>query len=508
MREQTITRSGWGEPTGKVILKFLLLCGIASSVVYVATDVLAALSWPAYDYTAQSVSQLLAIGTPTRSFVFPLMSAYNALVVAFGVGVFASAGSTRSLRVTGILLVVYGIVSHMGLTLFPLRLGETEASDNAGAHIAITAAIVLSMLLFIAVGAIARGRIFRVYSGLTIMAIIVGGALTGMQVETLAAEGSSPWLGVVERVNIYSMMLWVAVFSIALLRGGKDRGPTTTAEAARSGGTKKVTAFVGSPHKGGATYAAARGLLDELESFGDVRGEIVTLSDYDIGVCRGCKVCFDRGEERCPLKDDRDVLIEKMMTSDGVIFASPNYSFQVSGVMKVFLDRLGFLFHRPRFHGRTATAIVVQGIGGGGSIRKYLQFVAGGLGFNVVKGSVIGTLEPTTAEAQRKMGNALAEQSRRFHADLLLPAHRAPSLLQLMVFRMGRTGIELSGRDLDRGYWRDRGWFEAGYFYPVHLSPFKRAAGAFFDWAGARVSTFQVADSPASSKRRSKPVLR
>jgi len=33
-----------------------------------------------------------------------------------------------------------------------------------------------------------------------------------------------------------------------------------------------------------------------------------------------------------PLKDDRDVLIEKMMTSDAVVFASPNYSFQVSAI--------------------------------------------------------------------------------------------------------------------------------------------------------------------------------
>src|SRR5512133_596235 len=113
---------------------------------------------------------------------------------------------------------------------------------------------------------------------------------------------------------------------------------------------KTVTAFVGSPRKGGFTYAATRQFIDDLQSFGDVQAEIVFLSECNVGVCRGCKVCFDRGEERCPLKDDRDLLIEKMMTSDGVVFASPNYSFQVSATMKVYLDRLGFVFHRPRFH--------------------------------------------------------------------------------------------------------------------------------------------------------------
>ena len=38
-------------------------------------------------------------------------------------------------------------------------------------------------------------------------------------------------------------------------------------------------------------------------------------------------LCLNKGEELCPLKDDRDLLIDKMNNSDGIIFASPNYSF-------------------------------------------------------------------------------------------------------------------------------------------------------------------------------------
>ena len=193
--------------------------------------------------------------------------------------------------------------------------------------------------------------------------------------------------------------------------------------AGDAGATKKVLALVGSGHRGGATYTAARKFVDNLESFGDVQGEVVALSDYDIGICRGCKACFSYGEERCPLKDDRDVLIRKMDDADAVVFASPNYSWQVSGLMKVFLDRIGFVFHRPRFHGKAATSIVVQGIMFGGRIRKYLEFVAGGLGFKVVKGSVIHTLEPMTDKALRQMDEALAAQARRFHAQLLRPAY-------------------------------------------------------------------------------------
>ena len=252
---------------------------------------------------------------------------------------------------------------------------------------------------------------------------------------------------------------------------------------------KTVTAFIGSARKKGTTSAATRQLLDDLESFGDVQTEIVFLSDFNVGVCRGCKSCFVHGEECCPLRDDRDALIDKMMKSDGVIFASPNYSFQVSAVMKIFLDRLGFVFHRPCFHGKTFTAIVAQGIHGGSKIVKYLNFVGGGMGFNVVKGSCITALEPMSEKGRRKMHETLAKQSRRFHEQLLKPAWPTPSILQLMLFRIGRTSIRrmLAENNRDYTYYRGRGWFDAEYYYSTELGTMKRTAGAVFDWLATRM---------------------
>ena len=163
---------------------------------------------------------------------------------------------------------------------------------------------------------------------------------------------------------------------------------------------KRVTAFVGSARRK-HTYAAAMQFLGHLESMDGVEHEVVRLSDYQIQACRGCKVCFEKGEEYCPLEDDRDVLIEKVEASDGVIFASPNYAFQVSAIMKTFVERMAFALHRPRFFGKTFTSIVAQGIYGGGKIVDYMDLVGNGLGFNTVKGSVVTTLEPMT-EKQRQ----------------------------------------------------------------------------------------------------------
>ena len=198
---------------------------------------------------------------------------------------------------------------------------------------------------------------------------------------------------------------------------------------------KKVTAFVGTASKK-HTYHAVAQFRDNLQAMGEIEFEIVRLSDYQIEICKGCKVCFEKGEEHCPLHDDRDLLIEKIMASDGVIFATPNYSFQVSGLMKVFLDRLGFAFHRPAFFGKTFTCIVAQGIYGGNKIVDYLEFVGNGLGFNTVRGSCLMTIEPVTAKQQRKTDETLTAHARRYYATLTAPDYPSPGADEADAFQV------------------------------------------------------------------------
>jgi NAD(P)H-dependent FMN reductase len=201
-------------------------------------------------------------------------------------------------------------------------------------------------------------------------------------------------------------------------------------------------------------------------------------------------VCFEKGEEHCPLKDDRDVLIEKMMASDGVVFASPNYSFQVSAIMKALLDRLGFAMHRPRFFGKTFTSIVTQGIGLGGKIVDYLDFAAKCLGFNTVKGTCITALEPMTERERQKMDRVLERHARRYYASLVQADYPVPSFFMLMGFRMGRTKVrlELDDSSRDYRYYVEKGWFESDYFYPTRLGLLKKVAGTLFDSMSASMT--------------------
>jgi len=251
----------------------------------------------------------------------------------------------------------------------------------------------------------------------------------------------------------------------------------------------KVTAFVGSARKK-HTYSATEKFLQNLTSLGDIEYEIVRLSDYNLETCRGCIVCFNQGEEFCPLKDDRDKLIEKLNNSDGLIFASPNYSFQVSAIMKIFLDRLGFVFHRPRYFGKVFTSIVAQGVYGGKDIVKYFNFIGNGLGFNVVKGSCIKTLEPMTKEDQEKIEKIIDKHSKKFYSKLIKNQYPTPTFLKLMMFRWARSSMKsmLNEKYKDYRYYKEKGWFESDYFYSIKLSQIKKLTGKLFDMLGTKMA--------------------
>jgi Protein of unknown function (DUF998) len=201
--------------TAMVIRDILLVCGILSSLLYVAADITAAMSWRSYSYTSQSISELLAIGSPTR-WIFALVP-YTSLVIAFGMGVCWSAGRKRAVRTTGILLVAYGVVSHVG-SYFPMHLRGTTASFTDTMHILLTIVLVLLIFVFVGFGATVGGKWFRRYSIGTILTLSIFGALAGMQGPRIAANLPTPWLGITERINVYSAMLWVLVLAVVLLR--------------------------------------------------------------------------------------------------------------------------------------------------------------------------------------------------------------------------------------------------------------------------------------------------
>ncbi len=220
----------------------LLTCGLLSSILYViGIDVIAALRYPEYHgYSAQMVSELMAVDAPTRPLLVSLFIPYNLLVLAFAVGVWSSTPGSRATRRTAVALLGYGILSTAGLLFTPMDLRGTVDSNRDSLHIAATFVMSILIVATIGFGAFVHGKRFRRYSFATIATVVVFGGLAGY----LAAPmpDATPSLGLAERVNIYATMLWIAVFAVSLLRGqgtlarppggqSKPAAPTSLASA-------------------------------------------------------------------------------------------------------------------------------------------------------------------------------------------------------------------------------------------------------------------------------------
>jgi hypothetical protein len=199
----------------KMARKVLLSCGILSSLLYVAMNVLAAMRYEGYRSASQTISELSAIGAPSRPLWVGLGIVYTLLVAAFGWGVWRSAGTNGRLRVVGALFVANGLI---GLAWPPMHPRGTVVTLTDTLHIVFTMATVLLMMLAIGFGAGAFGRRFRRYSIATLVILVAFGALTGLEGPRVAANLPTPWIGVWERINIGAYLQWVVVLAASLLR--------------------------------------------------------------------------------------------------------------------------------------------------------------------------------------------------------------------------------------------------------------------------------------------------
>lgn len=173
----------------------------------------ALLSYPGYDVANQVISELSAIGVPSRGFDIAIGRVYGALTVLFGVGIWLSAGERRGLRVTGALLVAASIFGAfwppMNMRGAPMQLTDTL-------HIVWSAVWLALTLVAMGCAAAALGRRFQYFTVATVGVFLLFGTLTGLQGARLAANLPTPGIGIYERINIGAFLLWVVVLAIDL----------------------------------------------------------------------------------------------------------------------------------------------------------------------------------------------------------------------------------------------------------------------------------------------------
>jgi len=95
-----------------------------------------------------------------------------------------------------------------------------------------------------------------------------------------------------------------------------------------------VLGICGSARKKGNTATLLREVLDAT----GMENELVFLSDLTIGFCTGCLSCV-KNKGVCIKDDDMKGLLDKMIEARAIVLGSPNYYYDVSGLMKNMIDR-------------------------------------------------------------------------------------------------------------------------------------------------------------------------
>lgn len=200
--------------------KILLYCGILSGLLYFASDLIMSLVYPGYSYLDQTVSELNAIGAPTRGISIAFGLVGYVLLVGFGVGIYMSANGKRKLQVAGAALAVMAITGLWGV---PFASMQMRGIEQEGLHL--ISGVVGVLLLVIAMGFVTAASKWplRIYTIATILVMVGFAGWAGISAGQVETGLPTPWVGLIERISFYSWHLWFIVLAIILL-GNRNLG--------------------------------------------------------------------------------------------------------------------------------------------------------------------------------------------------------------------------------------------------------------------------------------------
>ena len=124
---------------------------------------------------------------------------------------------------------------------------------------------------------------------------------------------------------------------------------------------KRVLVLNGSVRENGNTDAIIASFTAGVNAAG-FNIHVAVLRELQINDCIGCCQC--QREQTCSHTDDMTNLRNMIIKSDVLVFASPNYWCEVTGLMKTFIDRLYFFHHKENKHlitGKKAVIITTLG---------------------------------------------------------------------------------------------------------------------------------------------------
>ena len=136
----------------------------------------------------------------------------------------------------------------------------------------------------------------------------------------------------------------------------------------------KVLGISTSPRADGSSDLLLRQALAGAESAG-ASTEYINLRDFNIAPCTECNDCYTTG--KCNIEDDFQLILQKMLDADRLIFATPVFFMTVCAQAKLLIDRCQCLWankhilKKPLFTTERDRRAMVIAVGGSKSKKMF-----------------------------------------------------------------------------------------------------------------------------------------
>ncbi|MCP4725854.1 MAG: flavodoxin family protein, partial [bacterium] len=98
----------------------------------------------------------------------------------------------------------------------------------------------------------------------------------------------------------------------------------------------KIIGIIGSPRKNSNTEILVKEAMQGAREDG-AEIEIINITQKSINPCNACALCLDTSE--CVIADNMTDIYAKLLEADGIFIGTPVYFWNVSGQVKILLDR-------------------------------------------------------------------------------------------------------------------------------------------------------------------------
>ena len=170
----------------------------------------------------------------------------------------------------------------------------------------------------------------------------------------------------------------------------------------------KIIILNGSHRKNGATALILNEMYQKLETYPNVEVQYYNIADFNLKYCIGCCKCYRNG--KCIFNDDIEKLSENIETADGIIIGSPTYASNVSGQMKVVIDRGHFVIEQLLFQKYAISVSTYENYGGKDTskiLNRLLSYSGATISDSLVIKVPFSTNPLSSSKTQNKVNKAI-----------------------------------------------------------------------------------------------------